>query len=427
MNMAHRSIKVVHLSMGNLGGGAARGAYNLHRGLLEMGIDSNIIISHQPVGPVAGDVHSLATTQSHLFAYRLLLHTERFISRVLCGRKSMNFSSGLVGSWVCKHPVLSNADIINLHWINAGFLGIRQLKKFNMPIVWTIRDFWPLTAGCHIPGDCDRFMSGCYNCPLFRKDYFSGLSSKIYKLKKVEISSLENMFPVAISPWVASKARACGMFDTRDITTIWNCIYLNEFYSFDKNESRRMLGLPNDRYWLSFGSLSINEKHKGLCLLKAALEYLLKSESSLKIGLIIFGRNGGPPFDVSGIEVRELGYIRDSKMLSHVYSASDAFLMPSLWDCFGKTIVESWACGRPVVCFDTSGPGCLVEHLVDGYKAKKFDIEDFSNGIRYILQNTIDFPGEKLVKKSQIFGHRNIAKRYVDFYHEILSISSCKS
>ena len=48
--------------------------------------------------------------------------------------------------------ILKEADIINLHWINGGFLSLKSLEKLselNKPVVWTLHDMWAFTGGCH--------------------------------------------------------------------------------------------------------------------------------------------------------------------------------------------------------------------------------------------------------------------------------------
>ena len=42
-------------------------------------------------------------------------------------------------------------------------------------------------------------------------------------------------------------------------------------------------------------------------------------------------------------------------MLSTIYSAADVFVIPSLQESFGQTVIESLACGTPVVGFASGG------------------------------------------------------------------------
>ena len=76
---------------------------------------------------------------------------------------------------------------------------------------------------------------------------------------------------------------------------------------------------------------------------------------------------------------------RNRNLLAKYFSASDVFLFPSLADNFPLTVLESMACGLPVVGFDTGGVTEEVEHLKTGYVAKYKNIDDLRSGIEYIL------------------------------------------
>ena len=71
------------------------------------------------------------------------------------------------GDYLLNEVILSDSKIIHLHWIN-GLVNMKSLKKVKKPIVWTIRDLWPLTGGCHFhlinKKVCTNFESGCGNC-----------------------------------------------------------------------------------------------------------------------------------------------------------------------------------------------------------------------------------------------------------------------
>lgn len=251
-----------------------------------------------------------------------------------------------------------------------------------------------------------------------RHQRLSRIAERLYNHKKNIYSSLKEIHPVAISPWVKEWTQKSGIFGNNPIREIWNCVYLNDFESIKKSDARKGLGLKEDVIWLCIGSVSISDEHKGLSLLKKALNLLIRDQASPRVGLLVFGKGRflDPPEEV---EVKEFGFVSDFNTLSKIYSASDVFLMPSTWESFGKTIVEAWACGRPVVCFDHSGPGSLVDHKVNGYKAKAFEPEDFANGIRFIFSNLDNFPYDKMVKKSNEFGHVEAARTYLKLYSDI--------
>jgi glycosyltransferase involved in cell wall biosynthesis len=81
--------------------------------------------------------------------------------------------------------------------------------------------------------------------------------------------------------------------------------------------------------------------------------------------LLLVGRNAddsGPIYDAIGQfglqnQVTRLKYFPHSE-LRHLYCGADMLLFPSLWEGFGLPVIESMACGTPVV---TSTATCLPE------------------------------------------------------------------
>jgi glycosyltransferase involved in cell wall biosynthesis len=104
------------------------------------------------------------------------------------------------------------------------------------------------------------------------------------------------------------------------------------------------------------------------------------------------------------------------------YSAADVFVAPSIQEAFGKTLVESLACKTPVVCFDATGPAGIVEHKINGYKAKPFESEDIAKGIDWVVNKSdynwlSDVARELALKK---FDSSVIADKYINLYSGLL-------
>ncbi|RKX60466.1 MAG: glycosyl transferase group 1, partial [Thermodesulfobacteriota bacterium] len=63
-----------------------------------------------------------------------------------------------------------------------------------------------------------------------------------------------------------------------------------------------------------------------------------------------------------GVEVRQIGYVKRAEIMAKVYSAVDLYCITSLADNFPTTVLESMACGTPVVGFAVGGiPEQVIE------------------------------------------------------------------
>jgi glycosyltransferase involved in cell wall biosynthesis len=79
-----------------------------------------------------------------------------------------------------------------------------------------------------------------------------------------------------------------------------------------------------------------------------------------------------------------LGWVPPGQ-LPRVYSSADVLLLPSRFDTFGCVVLEAFACGLPVVAYDTKGPRDIVQDGVNGFLADT--PEGLATGITRILED----------------------------------------
>ena len=155
-------MKVLMLSTSDIEGGAARASYRLHQGLQKAGVDSQILVRTQLSDDpsVIGTNNKIQEQLAHLRTTldNLPLQANRRRNRNLF---SLQWFPDIVAPKVNQ----INPDIINLHWVNFGFVKIETLAKLNKPLVWTLHDMWAFTGGCHYNEECDRYTQSCGNCP----------------------------------------------------------------------------------------------------------------------------------------------------------------------------------------------------------------------------------------------------------------------
>lgn len=124
---------------------------------------------------------------------------------------------------------------------------------------------------------------------------------------------------------------------------------------------KRKYGLMDD-YILTVGRI---EPRKNLKMMISAFSKFLKhpliSSMGKPIELIVIGKSGWGEDLVPARNIRLLGFVNE-RDLPALYSGAYLFAFPSLYEGFGLPVVESFACGCPVV---TSDRGSLKE-ISDG-------------------------------------------------------------
>ncbi len=415
-------MKVLHLVAGPLTSnpfknGAAKGAYWLHLGLKKIGLDSKILTNgylkkeEQDIETITKNKYDVAT---NLFRKNL----DQILLLPYQKKQKRIFNTGFWGFDFTKTSIYRNSDIIHLHWINNGFVKIKHLAKVKKPIVWTIRDMWPMTGGCHYSMNCKKYRQGCGNCKQLGSKFKHDLSRLVVNRKKKYFP--QDIKIVGISDWISSVAKESELFKNYDIRTIYNTVETDQFFPLNKDSARNILGLKTNKKIILAGAQSLSDFYKGFDKLLEAMKRI----DNKKYFLLFFGRLDENLVSNLGFEYKSLGFLNDEISLRAAYSAADVFVAPSVMEAFGKTIVEAMACGTPVVCFNATGPKDIVEHKITGYKAEPFEPADLAKGIDWVTGDKQR--SDRLIKKAKNsaklqFSNEVIAKKYSSLYKEMLT------
>jgi len=410
-------LKILHIIAGELSGGAARGAYWLHQALCDLGVDSTVLTNSRST---LGDpsVISVAQTSTQKLKHLFIQRLGTLPTKLYRKRKRIIFNTGFEGIDITRHPAYQEADIIHLHWIN-GLVRMRSLHKIEKPIVWTMRDMWPMTGGCHYSMECDRYTLGCGQCPQLGSRSTFDLSRLIVSNKRASLP--QHLRAVGISHWLSDCASMSRVFKEFVVETISNNVSTNQFFPIKKEYAREMLGLrPGQKKIVLVGAHNVTNFYKGFASFIDAINFLDTDD----LYFLIFGDIAASVMNGLGVEYTSLGFLSDVVSMRLAYSAADVFVAPSRMDAFGKTLAESMACGTPVVCFDASGPKDIVKHKITGYKAVPFEAKDLARGIQWVLERSEE-DYNLLCKQSRMrvethFDSCIIANQYQELYLRLL-------
>ena len=117
-------------------------------------------------------------------------------------------------------------------------------------------------------------------------------------------------------------------------------------------------------------------------------------------------------------EVVFLGRVPDDDLPS-LYSLCDLFVFPSLYEGFGLPPLEAMACGKPVVCSNTSS---LPEVVGDaGVLVSPYDVDALANAIGELLDDPDQraLLGRRAIEQSQRFTWEESARRTLQIYQRL--------
>ena len=307
------------------------------------------------------------------------------------------FSPGLFGVSITNLDLVKWADVIHIHWANHGFINIVELKKINKKIIWTIRDMWAFTGGCHVNYQCEKFKSECGKCPILRSKNHTDLSNKVLKNKITHLRNSKINW-IGISSWIKNNANNSSVLNGKNIDVIYSGIQTSIFEIRDRKFSRQKLGIKYENEIILIGASNLDEKHKGL-------DFIINTLNNIKKDIIVMTFGQINNFDEKiNKKVIQLGYIKNQDLLIDVYNSSNIFLSPSLVEAFGKTVCEAQSCGIPAICFSETGPQDIIEHKKTGYLSKYLDYNDLLLGVKYCLENNFSkqYIRNRTIKKFDI-------------------------
>ena len=322
--------------------------------------------------------------------------------------------------------MLEAYEIIHFHWI-SNFVSVESMdymQKQGKYLVWTLHDRNPMTGGCHCTYGCNGYIDDCNNCPEMRINPYN-ITKHILRQKKQYIP--KNLVVVAPSQWMAECARKSAVFHENRIEVIPNSIDTSLFYNHDRNVAKESLGISATSKAILYCAESPEQVHKGYNYFFTAMQWLQKkvreNNSYVEVVLILVGSSEKIIEDTKKLDMRvlPLGYVKDDVVLSKVYSAADVTVIPSMEDNFPNVMLESLACGTPVVGFRTGGIPDVIRDGYNGYVVPQGDSVALGIGILKVL----DGNETEMSIKCRNYAEKNLsietqAIRYKNLYEDIM-------
>jgi glycosyltransferase involved in cell wall biosynthesis len=397
-------------------GGASKAAYRLFDALNDAGEECYMLVQKKTL-PDNKIFTPAGRMEKILFSFRNRL--EQIPLKMYKKETKTPFSTAWVGNPKIKEMIDNiNPDIVHLHWINGSMLKVEDLIEIKKPIVWTLHDMWAFTGGCHYDEGCGAYNDVCSKCKILHSNYENDLSRKIFERKRKIYEKLD-LTIVGLSKWITECSKNSTLLKKKNHINLPNPINTNIFKPLNKKNLRNLWNLPNDKKLVLFGMAGAeNDTRKGYHFLLEAIKKLNRE----KIELVSFGSSIYPKQKIPGYKIHHMGILHDDISLVTLYNCADVTVVPSLQENLSNMIMESLACGTPVVAFDIGGNGDMVEHHINGYLAKAYDIKNLAEGIEWIIyhKNYEAFCHNAREKTLNEFSYKIVAKKYIKLYKDIL-------
>lgn len=413
-------------------GGAATACLRLHKGLLDNGVNSKVLVKNKTKNDIP-ELHAISPTAIERTLNEKISSRARNIFKefnidlrnkdekidFIAGRDSklemFSFPDSIFN--ITKSKYYKQAELINLHWV-ADFLNYSSFYKQNdKPVIWTLHDMNPFSGGEHF------------------EEIYLGMNDKGYPLKRnltqkekeistinkeIKIQALENvnnLHIVSLCKWMKDLVDENSIISRFPSYLIPNGIDSKIFKIHDKNFSRDVFNIPRDKIVLLFISTSLQNERKGLTYLYRSFEFLQNPDL-----LIISAGNKGENLTKNG-NIWELGKIYDEQLMSILYSAADVFVIPSLMDNLPNTAIEAILCGTPVIGFPVGGLNDIIQNEQNGILSDEISVNSLTQSINEFIRNKDHFNSEEI--RIQAVNKYDIsvqAKAYIELYCKILKI-----
>lgn len=266
-------------------------------------------------------------------------------------------------------------DIVHLHCINGYFVNIYKLVSFlnksGIKTVLTLHAEFMHTGNCSHSFECEKWKTGCGNCPRFREEtkslIFDNTALSFKKMQKA-FEGFENLKVVSVSPWLKERAEVSPILKGKDHLTILNGVDTSVFYNRIASQVKLELGIENKKmvfHATAWFNTQKNHLKGGYYVVQMAKRFLQKNSD---VVFVIAGESdfcGELPSNIIF-----LGNVSDQNKLVEYYSAADLTLIASRKETFSMIVAESLCAGTPVVGFEAGAP-------------EKITISQFSSFVPY--------------------------------------------
>lgn len=417
-------MKVVIINHSDTVGGASVVSRRLLDALVAEGVDARMIVGNISAEGALNPRIALAAGSTLRKAAFVAEEGWIFANNGFNRNDLFKVDAGRFGLPLARHPWVREADAVILNWINQGMMsldGIADIAAAGKRVIWTMHDMWPLTGICHHAGECGAFTAAapCTHCPYIHgAGRIAPLSTRVARRKSTLYDRIPNLEFVAVSTWLAAKARESAITGGRRISVIPNAFPVEKFHTAPVL-TREAAGLPGNGAIIAMGAARLDDPVKGFPLAIDALNRLAEQYPQTEACAVFFGNIRRPDI-LRNLRLPYvwLGPVADPASVAEIYAHSSAVLSTSLYETLPGTLIEGQAAGAWPVSFDRGGQADIISDPSLGSLAPFGDTDAIAAALARAIEG--DTPGRRKHLSASVaakFSAKAVARRYCDILH----------
>lgn len=310
-------------------------------------------------------------------------------------------------------------DVVHLHCLNGNFINIYKivewLKANHIKTVLTLHAEFMHTANCSHAFECNKWQTGCGNCPRWKTEtgsIFKDKTATSWKKMYAAFKDFHELEVVSVSPWLMERAMQSPILVKANHRVILNGIDTTVFkpcsahplISRLKSEGKKIILHVTPGFNLAPGHPKGGEYVVELArrLLKEKPDWCIVVAGTLMQDTLL------PQNLIT------LGSITNQRELASLYSGASATLLTSKKETFSMVTAESLCCGTPVVGFNSGAPE-LIALPEYSHFSEQGDIKQLMEGLNVFTHSKEAQNISEAAKKK--YSSENMCKQYINLYH----------
>ena len=447
MRKSIHNLAVLQVSTLELTGGAARVAWNLHRGYAKRGVGSWMAVGKKQTDDLsvfripndrARGLWSCSLLRIsralHEVDYRIsgAWRPSELIKWIAEPKRQKDIHRGIedfhyAGSWRLLKLPPERPDIVHCHNLHGGYFDLRVLPWLSrqVPVLLTLHDAWLLSGHCAHSFDCAKWKSGCGECPdLTIYPAVLRDATEYNWERKRQIYSDSRVYVATPSRWLMQKVEQSmltpGIVEARVIP---NGVDLSVFHPAERQAIRTELALPQDTRVLLFAANGIRQNiWKDYQTLQSAVALAAEGMHGQRLLFLALGENA-PAERIGRAVVNFVPYQEDPSAVARYYQAADVYIHAARADTFPNSTLEALACGTPVIATAVGGVPEQIKDGVTGFVVPLGHPEAMAARVQQLLADNDlrwRFAAKAAESARQRFDLNQQVDTYLAWYNEIM-------